>query len=88
DAERWRLHMVASGRAPNTIRRATGWNRQLFKAAERQELITRNPFADLPASVLPSPEKFHYVSREDTTAVLEACPDAEPGLFTNLPRVA
>jgi Phage integrase SAM-like domain len=60
----------------NTIRRRCGRARQLFQAALRHRLITRNPFADLKGvSVLANRSRDYFVSRDIAEAVLRACPD-------------
>lgn len=77
DAEDWKQHMVRSGRADNTIRKAAGRIRQFFKAAQQRGLVTRNPFLVVPAAVKPVHDRFFYVSRPMMDKVLAACPDLE-----------
>lgn len=50
--------------AINTIRRRTGFCRQIFRQAMEDGLIARNPFAGLPASVRSNKERQHYVPME------------------------
>lgn len=86
DAEAWRLFMVGTGRADNTIRRATGRARQFFAAAVRRGLIRQNPFAGIAAAVRANHERFHYVTREDAEKIIAACPDNQWRLIVALCR--
>jgi len=52
-------HMVKSGRADNTIRKAVGRIRQLFNAAQRRGLVHANPFNGLPAAAQNAAQKLH-----------------------------
>lgn len=51
DADTWRLHLIAAGKADNTVRRSCGVAKQFFRVAVRRGLIESNPFADLVAAV-------------------------------------
>jgi len=77
DAEDFRQHMVRTGRAENTTRRAIGRARQFFTAAVKRGLIASNPFAGLSASISGGMDRFHFISRADAERVLEACPNVE-----------
>lgn len=77
DAEDWRNTLIADGLAENTVRRATGRARQFFKAAIKRDLIQRNPFEELAANVTANRDRDYFVSREESTAVLDVCPDTE-----------
>ena len=50
DADAWVIHLKAAY-APATVGRTIKGARQLFKAACRAEIITRNPFEDLKADI-------------------------------------
>ena len=86
DADDFRRHMIESGRAENTTRRAIGRARQFFADAQKRGLVHSNPFAGLAASVKPTPEKFYFVSLEETHRMLEACPDEQWRLIIALAR--
>ncbi len=86
DAEDFRLHMVRTGRADNTTRRAIGRARQFFTAAKRRGLIQENPFEGIPASVRANTERFYFISRREAQRVLDACPDAQWRLIFALAR--
>jgi len=86
DAEDWKQHMVRSGRADNTIRKAAGRIRQFFKAAQQRELVSCNPFLVVPAAVKPVHSRFFFVTRPMMDKVLAACPDVEWRLIFALAR--
>jgi integrase len=85
DADDWVLFLKQEY-AVATVGRTVKGARQFFKAACRAEIITRNPFEDLKAGSHPDKERQHFVSREDTGLVLEACPDIEWRLIVALSR--
>jgi integrase len=86
DADDWALYLKREKYAEATVGRTIKGARQLFKAACRAELITRNPFEDLKAACNPDKERQHFVSHADTQRVLDACPDAEWRLLVALAR--
>ena len=86
DADWWRLHLLDQGLADNTVRRSCGLAKQFLTAAQRQRLVTENPFTDLVAAVKANPKRFHFVSRDDAQRVLDACPDAQWRLLFALAR--
>ncbi|WP_390622085.1 tyrosine-type recombinase/integrase [Bythopirellula goksoeyrii] len=89
DADEWRAWLTTSQElAPNTVRRRCGIARQFFKAALRKRLIQENPFAEMQEGVgcVKVADREYFVSREDSDAVLEACPDNEWKLIFALSR--
>src|SRR5205814_2652396 len=69
------------------IRRRCGIAKQFFRAAVRRRLITENPFADLKGlTVKGNRERDYFITREETAAVLDACPNAEWRLLFALSR--
>lgn len=77
DADGFRVFLIRSGMAENTVRRYSGLAKQFFRAALRAKLVDEDPFGDLVAAVRGNPEKYHYVTREDAAKILEACPDMQ-----------
>lgn len=63
--------------AENTARRRCGHARQFFKAAVRERIIERNPFADVSVAVGSASEKHRYITEADSQKILEACPCQE-----------
>ena len=86
DAESFRRHLLRSGLGENTVRRRCGRAKQFFSVAVRQRLIPDNPFARLKSSVLPNPDRFHFIKPEDAEKVLAACPCAQWRLLFALGR--
>jgi len=82
------VHALEQRYAPNTVRRVTGYCRQIFTAAVKSEVISRNPFQGLAATVRPNRSRSHYVSREEAQALIDAAPDAEWRLILALCRYA
>jgi integrase len=87
DAEAF-IHALEKRYAPNTVRRVTGWCRQFFAAAVKSEVISRNPFQGLAATVRPNRSRSHYVTPEEIQALIEAAPDVEWRLILALCRYA
>jgi len=86
DADEWRLSLISSGLAENTVRRRSGIAKQFFTTAVRRKLVESNPFVDLKAAVQANVSRFHFVKPEDAQLVMAACPDAEWRLLFALSR--
>lgn len=78
----WLKEKYAPATAGRTIKRA----RQLFRAAQRAKLIGENPFEGVKAPLETNPARLHFVSREDTRRLLDACPNGEWRLLVALAR--
>jgi integrase len=85
-ADEWRLDMVQRKLAENTIRKHTAVAKLFFGAAVNKRLIATNPFSHLKATILPNPQRFYFVTREETQKVIDACPDAQWRLIVALSR--
>ena len=87
DADLWRLWLITDQKlADNTVRRRCGLAKQFFRAAQRQRLISNNPFTDLKATVQRNEKRDYFVSIDETKKVLDACPDAQWRLLFALSR--
>ncbi len=87
EADDWYQWLLADqGLAENTARRRCGIAKQFCNAAVRRKLLTINPFADLSAGCRSNPSRYYFVTREETEAVIEACPDVEWRLIVTLSR--
>ena len=97
DFERWlrtseaREHRYANtdadqGLSPNTARKRISNAKQFFEDAVQRELLSRNPFAGLKGSVGSNRERDHFITREDTQRILDACPNAQWRLIFALCR--
>ena len=77
DADAFRVFLkTEEGLAENTVRRRLGIAKQFFRAAVRGKIVDENPFDGQSTFVRENPKRFYFVSREETQAVLDACPDA------------
>jgi len=72
--------------AEGTRRRRVKRARQFFTAAIKHRVIADNPFADVPCGNFADASRFHFVTPEETVAVLNACPDREWRLIFALCR--
>jgi integrase len=87
DADEFRLYLLEKGLADDsTVPRRCGYAKQFFNAAQRKGLIDRNPFVDLPSVVQANATRFHFVTREDSQKIIDACPDAQWRLLFALSR--
>lgn len=86
DAEGWRRWLKSEGNkrdssrselAENTVRRRTGVARQIFATAVRWDLITKNPFDGLVASVKENLERRAFIPWGDCLKVIEQAPNSE-----------
>lgn len=75
NAESFRQHLLRSGRAEGTVRRAIGRARQFFAIAIRHELILHNPFEGMSAAVGANHERMRYIKAADVERVIRACPN-------------
>lgn len=85
DADNFKVHlhgMYAKATVAKTIKVA----RQFFAAAVRHRILTTNPFAGVKAPSMVNEARAFFVTRAATTAVLDACPDAEWRLLFALSR--
>jgi integrase len=84
DADEFRRQLKG---ADNTVRRICGRAKQFFRAAARKRLISESPFGDMKAtSVKSNRSRDYFVSRKESQAVLNACPDTQWKLLFALCR--
>lgn len=87
DAAAWRNQLGGKRQlTENTRRKHTAVAKVFFNAAVAQGVLSKSPFGELKATVIPNQERFYFVSREEAERVLEACPDAEWRLIFALAR--
>lgn len=65
DADDWRLHLLASGLADNTVRKACSIAKQFTRSAQRKGLIDANPFADLAGSVTANRTRDYFITCDE-----------------------
>ena len=87
DTEQWRRQLGGSRTInENTRRKHTAVAKVFFNAAVKKRLIESNPFADLKATIIADPTRFHYIGRLEAQRVIDACPDTEWRLIFTLAR--
>lgn len=74
--------------AASTAHRTLGRCRQAFREAIRRDLLAKNPFEGIKVSSAPKPGRRRFVTRTESAAILEACPDARWRLIFALSRYA
>jgi integrase len=85
DADAFKEAMLAKYSAV-TAAREVKRARQFFKAAQRQGLVSSNPFADVRGGSQANSARGFFVTREIARAVLAVCPDNEWRLIFALSR--
>jgi integrase len=94
ESKEWRQFLLEQGGvdnkplAVNTVNDRCKKARQMFKSAIEYELISKNPFIGLPGTVRCNPEKQYFVTRDEISKVMDACPDHEWRLLIALCRFA
>ena len=87
DADDFRRSLLTKGLGENSARRVCGRAKQFFRAAVRHRLIDNSPFADMKGtSVTENRKRNYFVTREETEAMLEVCPDTQWQLIIALCR--
>lgn len=85
-ADDFRQHLQKT-MADNTVRRICGRAKQFFRAALRHKLIPESPFADMKGTgVRANKSRDYFVTRNEATKVLNACPSVEWQLIFALSR--
>jgi integrase len=98
DADAWRATISAGGRVreregPRSLSRATVAKRTniakaIFSKAKVWKLITTNPFAHMKSGSQSNPDRAHYISKEDTQKLLDACPNIQWRAMIGIARYA
>lgn len=92
DADDFRSYLLRSkaeggaGLSENTARRRGRMAKQFLRVAVRKGMIRENPFADLGGMVRGNKARSYFVTIDETSKVIEACPDAEWRLIVALSR--
>jgi hypothetical protein len=88
DAKDWRAYLAGTlklGR--NTVAKRSGIAKQFFDSAVEREVLAKNPFKNLPSTVRESDRsRDYFITPEEATTILEACPSAEWRLVFALSR--
>ena len=85
DADTYKTAMLGSKLASYTVKKRIQFAKTVFRTAVRHRLIRSNPFADVKVEAKMA-DRMHFVSREDTVAILAACPSMDWRLIVGLSR--
>ncbi len=86
DADDYKMHLIAQKLAPMTVRKRLQFAKTVFHAMVKHKLIDANPFADVTTQATMAPGRQHFITAEDTTKLLEACPDTTWRVIVALSR--
>lgn len=86
DVDDFRLFLLSKAMKENTVRKHCSRAKTILQSAIRKRLIETNPFDQTPTTVKTDIKRFHYVTREQIAAVIDAAPDAEWRLIIALCR--
>lgn len=73
-ADEYKLKLLGDGLATFTVRKRLQFAKMICRAAVRRNIITSNPFDDVSVKAV-MPDRFYFVTHEQTAKLLEACPD-------------
>jgi len=86
DAEGFRLYLVGQGLAPTTVHKRLQFARQFFRMARKHRLVDDNPFDEVRTKAPATPDRQRFVTPEEASALLEACPSLDWRLIVGLSR--
>lgn len=86
DAENFRLYLVGEKLSPTTIHKRLQFARQFFRAALRHKLIAENPFVEVRSNPGNGSDRQRFITSEEASILLEACPDFDWRLIVALSR--
>jgi len=75
EADDFKQSMIARKLSPTTVYKRTKVARSLFLALRRRRLIDENPFESVFAKPATGKDRQRFITPDETTRVLEACPD-------------
>jgi integrase len=88
DGEQWRSWLSSKGLSENYVRAITKNVKLFLNAAVKANLLQRNPFTALKSTVMPRPERFRFITQDETRRLLDACPSADWRALIALCRLA
>ena len=77
DGDEFRRFLTRDGLNEVTARKRVSVTKQFFKSAVRRRLIPENPFGHLASSAIANPDRYYFVTIEETEKLIEAAPDSE-----------
>ena len=98
DADAWRSKIAEGGRVrekegPRSLSRATVAKRTniakaIFSRAKIWKLLTTSPFEHMKSGSQSNPDRAHYITKEDTQKLLDACPNIQWRALIGIARYA
>jgi integrase len=86
DAMDFRQYLMSSKLASATVAKRLQFARTFFHDARRRKLIASNPFAEVSAKSVVRLDQRRFVTQEETTKLLEACPNHHWRIIVALAR--
>ncbi len=75
DGDDFKQFLIRDGLSSTTINKRIKLARSFFHAMRRRKLIDENPFEGVKAAATGTQDRQRFVSRDEITRVLDACPD-------------
>jgi len=75
-ADDFKQHLIGRKLASTTVHKRLQVARSLFHAMKRRKLIDENPFDGVSAPAAGTRDRQRFITREETSRLLEACPNA------------
>ena len=98
DADRWKVAIANSGRVREkegprslsaaTVAKRTNIAKAIFSKAKVWKLLTTSPFEHVKSGSQSNPGRAHYISKEDTQKLLDACPNIQWRALIGIARYA
>jgi integrase len=85
-ADNYKMHLIGEKLAPMTVRKRLQFAKMIFRAMVKHRLIESNPFAEVKFKATMDPARQRFITREETTKLLAACPNWEWRLIVALAR--
>lgn len=79
-------HWLGEAVAANTVNKHIQICKTIFNYAVKKQIIRSNPFDGLPSSTIATKNREHFVTLEEATKVLDACPNLDWKILFALAR--
>ena len=77
DGENYKMHLIGLKLAPMTVRKRLQFAKTVFLSMVKHKLIASNPFAEVRGHATMDSARQHFITLEDTSKLLDACPNWE-----------
>lgn len=86
DCDNFKQWLIGRKLAPTTVHKRLQVARSFFHAMKRRKLIGENPFEGIKSAATGIKERQRFVTREEISRVLDACPDIHWRVIVSLSR--